>query len=436
MKRWKDVYHEKLIGIDEAVSKIKSHDDVIVAQCASEPQGSMSRFHLVADRVEAVSVFSVLTLKPYEFYTNPDMKGHFELCSWFHAPGSREALKSGAGTVTFVPNMLHRAATDRMHAKRPNIFFGTCTPPDAKGFVSLSLGITYEKDVIEAAEIVVLEVNAKLPRTYGDTHLHVRDVDFFVEHTQEVPSLPVVEPNATDRAIGNYVAELVDDRATIQLGIGTIPNAAALALSGKHDLGVHTEMMVDSMMDLYEAGVITNKYKSVYKDKFVCTFAMGSARLYDWLDDNMAVEFQRGSWVNDPAVVRRNASMTSLNTCLMVDFTGQVASEGIGHNQYSGTGGQTDTAVGAKEAHDGKGKSIIACRSTAKSGTVSTIVPALPEGTPVTLHRSNTDHIVTEYGIAYMRGRTVRERTQNLIAIAHPEHRGGLEAQARTLGYL
>ena len=436
MKRWKDVYHEKLIGIDEAVSKIKSHDDVIVAQCASEPQGSMSRFHLVADRVEAVSVFSVLTLKPYEFYTNPDMKGHFELCSWFHAPGSREALKSGAGTVTFVPNMLHRAATDRMHAKRPNIFFGTCTPPDAKGFVSLSLGITYEKDVIEAAEIVVLEVNAKLPRTYGDTHLHVRDVDFFVEHTQDVPSLPVIEPNATDRAIGTYVAELVDDRATIQLGIGTIPNAAALALGGKHDLGVHTEMMVDSMMDLYEAGVITNKYKSVYKDKFVCTFAMGSTRLYDWLDDNMAVEFQRGSWVNDPAVVRRNASMTSLNTCLMVDFTGQVASEGIGHNQYSGTGGQTDTAVGAKEAHDGKGKSIIACRSTAKGGTVSTIVPALPEGTPVTLHRSNTDHIVTEYGIAYMRGRTVRERTRNLIAIAHPEHRGGLEAQARTLGYL
>jgi acyl-CoA hydrolase len=436
MKDWNDLYKSKLVEIDEAVSRIKSGDDVIVAQCASEPQGSMSRFHIVADAVEDVKVFSVLTLKPYEFYMRPEMKGHFELASWFHAPGSREAIKAGTGTVTYVPNMLHRAATDRIYAKRPNIFFGTCTPPDRKGFVSLSLGITYEKDVIEAAEIVVLEVNENLPRTYGDTHIHVRDVDFFVEHNQEVPSLPIVEPDETDQSIGNHVAELVDDGSTIQLGIGNIPNAAAMALRDKRDLGVHTEMMVDSMMDLYEAGVITNKKKSFFKDKFVCTFAMGSRRLYDWLDDNLAVEFQRGKWVNDPAVVRQNSRMVSLNTCLMVDFTGQVASESIGTRQYSGTGGQTDTAVGAKEAYDGLGKSIIACRSTAKQGAQTTIVPVLPEGTAVTLHRSNSDHIVTEYGIAHLRGRTVRERTQNLIAVAHPDFRADLTEQAKKLGYL
>ncbi|HKJ86108.1 MAG TPA: acetyl-CoA hydrolase/transferase C-terminal domain-containing protein [Spirochaetia bacterium] len=436
MKDWNDVYKSKLVEIDEAVKRIKSGDDVIVAQCASEPQGSMSRFHIVADAVEDVKVFSVLTLKAYEFYMRPEMKGHFELASWFHAPGSREAIKAGTGTVTYVPNMLHRAATDRIYAKRPNIFFGTCTPPDKKGFVSLSLGITYEKDVIEAAEIVVLEVNENLPRTYGDTHIHVRDVDFFVEHSQEVPSLPMVVPDETDRSIGSHVAELVDDGSTIQLGIGNIPNAAAMALRDKRDLGVHTEMMVDSMMDLYEAGVITNKKKSLFKDKFVCTFAMGSRRLYDWLDDNLAVEFQRGKWVNDPAVVRQNSRMVSLNTCLMVDFTGQVASESIGTRQYSGTGGQTDTAVGAKEAYDGLGKSIIACRSTAKQGAQTTIVPVLPEGTAVTLHRSNSDHIVTEYGIAHLRGRTVRERTQNLIAVAHPDFRADLTEQAKKLGYL
>jgi acyl-CoA hydrolase len=436
MHSWNQHFKDKLISIEEAVGHIKSSDDIIVAQCASEPQGLMSKIHLVKDKVENVKVFSVLTLKPYDFYMQPEMKGHFELASWFHAPGSREAIKNGIGTVTYVPNMLHRAAIDRIHVKRPNIFFGTCTPPDPKGFVSLSLGITYEKDILEAAELVILEVNEQLPRTFGDTHVNVRDVDFFVENHQVPPTLPITEPDETDQAIGNYVAELVDDGATIQLGIGNIPNAAALALKQKKDLGVHTEMMVDSMVDLYESGVITNKRKALYKDKFVCTFAMGSEKLYTWLHDNLAVEFQRGRWVNDPNVVSRNSKMVSLNTCLMVDFTGQVASESIGTRQYSGTGGQTDTAVGAVESLDGLGKSIIACHATAKKDGVSTIVPTLPEGTAVTLHRSNVDHIVTEYGIAYLRGRTVRERTRNLIAVAHPDHRQDLTREAEKLGYL
>ena len=425
-----------MISIEEAVGHIKSNDDIIVAQCASEPQGCMSKFHLAAGRVENVRVFSVLTLNPYPFYMTSDMKGRFELCSWFHAPGSREALKKGTGTVTYVPNMLHRAALDRIYARRPNIFVGTCTPPDSKGFVSLSLGITYEKDILEAAELVILEVNERLPRTFGDTHVHVRDVDYFVENTQEVPTLPTPEPSVADHAIGAYVAELVEDGSTIQLGIGDIPNAVAAALIDKKDLGVHTEMMVDTMVALYEAGVITNKRKALFKDKFVCTFAMGSRKLYDWLDDNMAVEFQRGKWVNDPAVIRLNSRMVSLNTCLMVDLTGQVASESIGARQYSGTGGQMDTAVGAMEATDGLGKAIIACRSTARGGEVSTIVPMLPEGTAVTLHRSYLDNLVTEHGIARMRGRTVRERAANLIAVAHPKFRAELTAQAKKLDYL
>ncbi len=436
MKNWNEHYKSRLVSMEEAVSHITSNDDIIVGQCASEPQGLMSNIHLMRDKVENVRVFSVLTLQPYDFYMKPEMEGHFELASWFHAPGSRKALKEGLDTVTYVPNMLHRAAKDRIQARTPNIFFGTCTPPDSKGFVSLSLGITYEKDILEAADLVVLEVNENLPRTYGDTHVHVDDVDFFVENHQEPPTLPVAEPSETDQTIGNYVAELVDDGATIQLGIGNIPNAAALALQGKKDLGVHTEMAVDSMVDLYERGVITNKKKSLYKDKFLCTFAFGSKKLYEWLHDNMAVEFQRGSWVNDPAVVRQNSKMVSLNTCLMVDMTGQVASESIGTTQYSGTGGQTDTAVGAKEGYDGLGKSIIACHSTAKNGTISTIKPTLPEGTAITLHRSDADHIVTEYGIAYMRGRTVRERTRNLIAVAHPDFRAELTEEAKKLGYI
>jgi acyl-CoA hydrolase len=395
----------------------------------------MARLHTLAPRVRDVRVFSVLTLRPYDFYMKPEMQGHFELASWFHAPGSRGAIKAGAGTVTYVPNMLHRAATDRIHARPPEVFIGTCTPPDRNGFVSLSLGITYEKDILEHSRYVILEVNPQLPRTFGDTHLHVTQATWFVEHDQEVPSLPAPEPSATDLTIGTHIAELVEDGSTLQLGIGGIPNAAALALRGKKDLGVHTEMFVDSLMELYEQGVITNHLKSLKKDKFVATFAMGSRKLYDWLDDNVAVDFQRGRWVNDPAVVAQNSKMVSINTCLMVDLTGQVASESIGPNQYSGTGGQSDTAQGAVAGFDGKGKSIIACYASAKGGTVSTILPTLPEGSAVTLHRSFVDHVVTEHGVARLRGRTVRERAAALIAVAAPEFREELKAQARKLGY-
>ncbi|HEY3270475.1 MAG TPA: acetyl-CoA hydrolase/transferase C-terminal domain-containing protein [Geothrix sp.] len=431
-----DVYRSKLLPVDEAVSHIRSDYDVIVAQCASEPQGCMSRFHIVGDRVENVRVFSVLTLKEYDFYMREEMQGHFELASWFHAPGSRAALKAGTGTVTYVPNMLHRAATDRIHAHRPDIFFGTCTPPDKHGFVSLALGITYEKDIMDKARLVILEVNPRLPRTFGDTQVHVSEVDHFVECDQEVPALPAPVPNGTDLAIGAHIAGLVEDGSTLQLGIGGIPNAVALALKGKKDLGVHTEMLVDSMMELYEMGVITNARKALKPGKFVTTFAMGSRKFYDWLDDNVAVEFQRGSWVNNPAIIAQNSRMVSINTCISVDFTGQVASESIGPNQYSGTGGQSDTAQGAVAGTDGLGKSIIACYSTAKGGTISTITPMLPEGSAVTLHRAHVDHVVTEHGVARLRGRTVRERTRELISIADPRFREELTAKAKTMNYL
>jgi acyl-CoA hydrolase len=436
MNRFEEIYKSKLRSIEEAIQCIKSNFDVVVAQCASEPQGTMSKLHLLADKVENVRVFSVLTLKPYDFYMKPEMKGHFELASWFHAPGSREALKKGIGTVTYVPNMLHRAATDRIHAHAPEVFIGTCTPMDKNGFVSLSLGITYEKDILEHAKFVILEVNPRLPRTFGDTHIHVSQVTYFVEHEQEVPTLPEPSPNETDLMIGKYISELVEDGSTIQLGIGGIPNAAALALRDKKDLGVHTEMMVDSMMELYELGVITNSKKTLKKGKFVCTFAMGSRKLYDWLDENVAVDFERGCWVNNPYIVSQNSKMVSINTCLMVDFTGQVASESIGTNQYSGTGGQSDTAQGAVAGFDGLGKSIIACYSTAKDGAVSTIVPTLPEGTAVTLHRSFVDYIVTENGIANLRGKTVKERTLELINVAAPKFREELLDKAKKLGYI
>ncbi len=433
---WKDEYKRKLRSIEEAVSYIKSNDDIVVAMCASEPQGLMGAFHTRAGSVQDVKVFSCLTLLPYDFYMKPEMKGIFELNSWFHTANIREVIKKGYGTVTFVPNMLHRAATDRLYVKRPDIYMGTCTPPDRHGNVALGMSLTYEKDILENAKLVILEVNENMPRAFGDTLVNVRDVDIFVENNQKVPEMPGMQPSEVDMLIGSHIAELVEDGSTIQLGIGGIPNAAALSLKDKHDLGVHTEMFVDSMMDLYDMGVITNRKKGFMKDRAVTTFCMGSKKLYDWVDNNPVVEFHRGRWVNDPCVVRQNTKMVSINTCLSVDLTGQVASESIGPIQYSGTGGQTDTAVGAVEGLDGAGKSIIACYSTAKGGTISTITPLLTEGSAVTLHRSNVDYVVTENGIAALRGKSVRERAKALIAIAHPDHRKALEEKARALNIL
>lgn len=433
---WNGEYKRRLKSIDDAVAMIKPDDDIVVAMCASEPQGLMASFHKVADSVRNVKVFSCLTQKPYEFYMKPEMRDIFELNSWFHTAAIRDIVKKGYGTATFVPNMLHRAATDRLYVKRPDIFMGACTPPDRHGNVRLGLSLTYEKDVLENAKLVILEVNERMPRGAGDTLVNVRDVDVFVEHTQDVPEMPGMQPGPVDMKIGSYIADLVEDGSTIQLGIGGIPNAAALSLKDKKDLGVHTEMFVDSMMDLYEMGVITNSRKGFMKDRAVTTFCMGSKKLYDWVDDNPVVEFHRGKWVNDPCVVRQNTRMVSINTCLSVDLTGQVASESLGPVQYSGTGGQTDTAVGAVEGLDGLGRSIIACYSTAKAGSISTITPLLTEGSAVTLHRSNVDYVVTENGIASLRGKSVRERARELISVAHPDFRKELEDKARALNIL
>lgn len=436
MKNYNSLFANKTISIEEAVNHIQTDNVVICGMCASEPQGIMSKLHLAKDRVRNVKVYSCLTLGNYEFFSSPLMRGHFKLYSFFHSNPARKAIQNKTGTVTFVPNMLHKVATDFKSNQRPNIYIGTCTPPDHQGFVSLSLGITYEKDMVEAADIVILEVNENLPRTYGDTHVHINDVDYFVINHQDVPTLPSADPSQLEMKIGEHIATLVEDGSTIQLGIGGIPNAAAMALKDKRNLGVHTEMFVDAMMKLYESGVITNKSKTLYQDKFVTTFAMGSKELYSWLHDNMAVEFRRGSWTNDPKVVQQNNQMISINTCLMVDLQGQVASESIGPAQFSGTGGQTDTATGARSGFDQKGKSIIACKSTAKEGKVSTIVPTLPEGSAVTLHRSNADYIVTEWGIACLRGKSVEERAIALISISNPDFREELTQKAIELGYI
>lgn len=427
--RYQEAYKQKVITIEEALSYIQSGQHVVVALAGAEPQGVMSKMHTIADRVQDVIVSTCLNMQNYEFFVNPDMAGKFINEGWFYNPAMRKAHLHK--TVSFVPNHLHFAGTKRLAFRKPDIFVGTCTPPDKHGFVSLGLSVTYEQEMIENAGLCILEVNPNIPRTLGDTAVHISQVNYFVENSIPMPELPVVPSSEKDLTIGGYIAELVEDGSTIQLGIGGIPNAVAQGLMTKKDLGIHTEMFTDGMVDLFYAGAVNNKKKSLHPGKMVATFALGSKKLYDFIDDNPCVQLLRGSYTNDPYVIGRNSKMVSINTTLEMDLTGQCCSESIGAMQFSGTGGQADTAIGAQLSPGGK--SIIALYSTAKSDTISKIVPTLTPGAAVSLQRNDVDYVVTEYGVAEMRGTSVRERVKRLIGIAHPAFRAQLQEEAARL---
>lgn len=425
---FQELYNEKLISIPEAVSKVESNQKVCTAMAGSEPQGLLSELGNHKDELENVNIVSCLMMGDYDFL-KPEMKGHFLNETWFYGPGDRANHKHG--NVTYIPNNLHEAGSIKIDNDDINIFWGTATSMDKNGFLSLSLGLTYEKQMIENIDMVVLEINENLPWTLGDTQVHISDVDFVVENNAPLIELPYIEPGEVEKEIGKNVAELIEDGSTLQLGIGGIPNAITEALDDKKDLGIHTEMFTDGMVDLFKKGVINNKKKTLWKGKMVGTFALGTQKLYDFIDKNLAVEFQQGKVTNDPYILGQNHKMVSVNTALQVDVTGQVCSEAIGNKHYSGTGGQVDTHRGAQRSEGGKG--IIALRSTAKGGEYSTILAQLPLGSKITLGRNDIDYIVTEYGVAHLKGKSIRDRVDAMISIAHPDFRDEIREKANEL---
>lgn len=427
---YQEEYKSKLIDVDKALEMVESDTDIIVSLAAAEPMGFMDRLHEVADRVQNVNVLTCLNMGDYKFMADPSMKGHFTNCAWFYTAALRK--EHPLGTISYVPNHTHKAAMDRLSYRKPHIFVGSSAPMDKHGFLNLSLSATYEREFIEEADIVILEVNKNYPVTNGDTYIPIREVDFIYETDRSVPESPYGPVSDKDRIIGQYIADLVEDGATIQLGIGGIPNAVGMALKDKKELGVHTELINNIMVDLYEAGVITNSRKTINRGKIVTAMVVGDRRLYDFVDHNPAVEVRRGSYINDPKIIMQNYKMTSINTTLEIDLTGQCASESIGHVQFSGTGGQSDTARGAAESPGGK--SIMALYSTYYNRKTqheeSKIVPFLAQGAGISLQRNDVDYVVTEYGVAPLRGRTIKERVNNLITIAHPEFRDELRKEA------
>ncbi|MDO9087926.1 MAG: acetyl-CoA hydrolase/transferase C-terminal domain-containing protein [Anaerolineaceae bacterium] len=425
-------FQGKLITIQEAVNKIQSGDRIGLAIAASEPCGLLSELAKQKDRLEDVHTWVCLPMRAYEYAINPDMDGHFFVENWFY--GAFDRKTHSQGRMSYIPNNLHRAASDKLYATggKLNVFWGTATPPDDRGYMSLSLSLVVEKELMQAADLVILEINENLPWTLGDTQIHLSEVDFVVENHVPLYELPATQPTETEQKIGEFIAELIEDGATLQLGIGGIPNAITHFLKNHKDLGIHTEMFNDGMVDLYESGAITNRKKTIYKGKMVGAFALGTKKLYDFINNNIGVEFLQGKTTNNPYVIGQNYKMISVNTALQVDIFGQVCSQSIGYKHFSGTGGQLDTHRGAQLSQGGRG--IIALRSTAKDGEISTIVSTLSLGAEVTVPSQCVDTIVTEFGIAELRGRNLMERAKALIQIAHPEMREPLAAEVRKLG--
>lgn len=421
------MYQRKLVSIEEALNEIKSGQEVVCGLIACEPVAMLSQLHTIKNRVENVSVVTALLLNEYEFFMNPEMKGHFLMNNWFFTGGARKAHQYG--TVSYIPLELHRSAFCRMAYRQPDVFLGCACPMDKHGFLSLSIDSVYEKDILERAGKVIIEVNPNFPRTYGDSHIHISQIDYIIETDRALPTVPEIEINDKERLIGEYVADLIEDESTLQIGFGSIPMAVAGCLTSKKDLGVHTELFSEGLLDLFEAGALTNRKKTIWKDKFVADCALGTKRLYDFLDNNMAVEFQRGSVVNDPRIIGRNHKMVAINSALQIDLTGQCCAESIGLRQYSGTGGHKEFSQGVQ--YSPGGKSIIALQSTTRDGSISHIVPTMELGAVVTTSRVDVDYVVTEYGIASLKGRSIKERVIELINLAHPNFRDYLRSEAK-----
>jgi len=431
-------YRHKVITVEEALTKVKTSDVIVTGLAASEGKVFLEQLHTIADKVSDISVTTCLPMAYAEYFQNDRYKDKFKMNGWFYTGPMRKAQSNG--NISFIPNHLHLSAVKRLAYEKPNIYIGNATPPDKHGYVSLSLSNVYEKRIIEQADLVILEINHKLPRTFGDVELHVDDIDYMIEVDYDVPELPDAEPNEKDIQIGNYIADLIHDGDCIQLGIGGIPNAVAAALTHKKDLGIHTEMLTTGLMKLMKLGVCNGKNKNINRGKAVCTFALGTKELYDFIDDNPSVEIRDGHKVNDPYEIGLNDNQVSINTTIEIDLTGQCASESIGTVQYSGTGGQADTAIGAQRAKNGRSFIALYATTSVRDGqdrkTISKIVPMLKPGAAVSLSRNDVDHVVTEYGVANLRGTSLNERVKRLIEIAHPDFRASLTEEARKLGYI
>jgi 4-hydroxybutyrate CoA-transferase len=426
---WKSEYAQKVTTAAGALEVVRSGDRVVFAHACGEPLELVDALVARAAELERVEINHMVAMGKGE-YAQPELAGSFFHKSLFVGASTREAVKDGRGDyipVFFseIPKLFCEGYLP------PDVVLVHVSPPDTHGFCSFGISVDYTKPAAQVAKTVIALVNPKMPRTHGDSFIHISEIDIVVESEQDIIELPPPRIGPVEEAIGRHIATLIDDGACLQLGIGGIPDAVLNFLHEKNDLGIHSEMFSEGVVDLYNEGVVTNRAKTINRDKMVATFLMGTRRLYDFVDDNPAVNMFPVNITNDPYTIAQNDRVVAINSAIQVDLMGQVVADTMGPVQFTGIGGQVDFVRGAARSRDGK--AIIALPSTAKKGAVSRIVAAIASGTAVTTMRADVDYIVTEHGIAHLRGKGLRERAEELIRIADPAFRDQIREEAAAL---
>ena len=426
------LYLQKRTSAADAVRHVHNGDTIIVSTGVGEPPTLLTELSTQRHSFQDVKVAQILALRKYAYF-DPETVANVRHVALFYGPASRAGGQ--AGWVDFTPNYFSEIPAQIERGQIPaEVVFSMASPMDAHGYFSLSLGADYTMAAVAKARTVLLEVNPNVPFAYGNCLVHVSQVTALVESSDPVleVGLPTIGP--VQAAIGKQVAELVEDGSTLQIGYGGIPDAVVMQLTDKHDLGIHTEMIGDGIMTLVESGTVTNRRKNYLPGKMIATFALGSAKLYRFMDRNPMLEMHPVNFTNDPMLAGQNDKLVAINATLQIDLLGQCGSESLGHSPFSGTGGQSDFVRAANRSRGGK--AFIVLPSTAKDDTISRIAPVLSPGTHVSTSKNDINYVVTEYGVAQLRGKSAGQRARELIGIAHPNFRAELTAQAKHMKLL
>ncbi len=431
---WQSIFQSKVSTAEEAIGAIESGDRVFLTGNCSIPEVLLGALVKRAPELENVEITHALTMGSAD-YVSPEMEGHLRVNTLFIGGNVRQAVQEGR--ADFTPVLLSEFTLLFKRGILPlDVALVHLSPPDEHGFCSFGVESGLTKTPAESARIIIAEVNQQMPRTLGDTFIHVSKLDYIVPVDYPLMEMPMSEggPSQTAQKSAEYIAELIPDGATMQMGIGAIPDAVLSFLYDKKDLGIHTELFSDGVIDLVNAGVITNALKTLHPGKITAGFVIGTRRLYEFIHDNPVIELHRTEYINDPFVIAQNERQIAINSAIEVDLTGQVCADSIGPRLYSGVGGQLDFIYGA--ARSKGGVPIIAMPATVKQGKLSRIVPMLKQGAGVVTTRNHVHYVVTEYGVADLYGKSIRQRACALIDVAAPQFRDELERAARELNYL
>ncbi len=425
-------YLQKRMAADDAIRVVRDGDTVVVPTAVGEPPSLLTALSVARRDFRNVTVSQILPVRKYDYF-DPETAEHIRHTAYFFSGATRAGGQQG--WIDFIPAYFSELPMLIDRGLTPaDVVFSMASPMDEHGFFSLSLGVDYTMAALEKARAIVLEVNPNVPFANGDCHIHISQVAALVESEEPLLEVGLPKIGPVQEAIGKYVADMIPDGATLQIGYGGIPDAVVMQLTDKRDLGIHTEMVGDGIMTLVEAGVVTNRRKNYHHGKMLATFALGSKKLYQFMNRNPALEMHPVDFTNDPYLAGQNDNLHAINATMQIDFLGQCGSESLGTAPYSGTGGQADFVRAANRSKGGK--SFIVLPSTAKDDTISRIVPTLAQGTHVTTSKNDVNYVVTEYGVAQLRGKTAKQRCAELIAIAHPDFRGELREAARKLKLL